>query len=57
MLYSSSSSHQEGKQKKGTPATHAPTIAITPALATVGGLIIERHKHTPEQTNINKGCT
>jgi len=45
------SSHQEEKSEekkkkhKGTPAAHAPTIAITPALATVGRLIIWRRPH------------
>ena len=33
------------KKHKGTPAAHAPPIAITPALATVGHLIIWRRPH------------
>jgi hypothetical protein len=38
-------SEQKKKKHKGTPAAHAPTIAITPALATVGRLSIWRRPH------------
>jgi hypothetical protein len=37
--------NKKKKKHKGTPAAHAPTIAITPALATVGRLIIWRRPH------------